>query len=307
MAKSPARPDDKAPDGRADSAQPKQLFSTLLASKPQKEKRGVVVAVVFGHLILFTILWFTDPARKLRSKVYEMVTPIMLSEDEPVIVPLAEPEPPPPTREGAARPQQAAPASRPQSQATPPAERRENMPVGNPISSEPLIAPTNIPTDINRGAGAGGTLRDRLMGSAPNPTLMAPVDGAPPRVGPEAARFRIAERLGAFNDSIMAEAALAERNSDWTKTDAQGNRWGISPGKIHLGKITIPLNNNGENLFRPSDGRREEVANSLRSWSEINRQAAREDVKDSFEERVKEIRKRKEAERAAKTKPITNN
>ncbi|MGH7463344.1 MAG: hypothetical protein ACREMA_20235, partial [Longimicrobiales bacterium] len=73
-------------------------------------------------------------------------------------------------------------------------------------------------------------------------------------------------------------------------------RWGVSPGKLHLGGITLPL----PLAFNTPPGRRDEVNSQLRNWSEIQAQATRGEIKESFEDRVKEIRKRKDRERAEK-------
>lgn len=108
---------------------------------------------------------------------------------------------------------------------------------------------------------------------------------------------RIASQLGAFNDSVAAEAAAAERALDWTTTDADGNRWGVSPGAIHLGSITIPI---GNTQFAVAPGRREEFAGRVRSWNEIGDQAVREEAKGQFKDRVKAIEERMNRERAAR-------
>lgn len=51
----------------------------------------------------------------------------------------------------------------------------------------------------------------------------------------------IAHRLAAWYDSVQAGILAEEALTDWTFTDANGGRWGISPGKLHLGDVTIPL------------------------------------------------------------------
>jgi hypothetical protein len=113
---------------------------------------------------------------------------------------------------------------------------------------------------------------------------------------------RIATQLGEFNDSVAAEAAAAERALDWTTTDADGNRWGVSPGAIHLGGITIPI---GNTAFAVAAGRREEFAGRVRTWNEIQDQAVREEAKGEFKDRVKAIEERMNRERAARRTPAT--
>ena len=108
---------------------------------------------------------------------------------------------------------------------------------------------------------------------------------------------RIAAQLGEFNDSVAAEAAAAERALDWTTTDADGNRWGVSPGAIHLGSLTIPI---GDTRFAVAPGRREEFEGRVRTWGELRDQAVREEARSTFKDRVKAIEDRMDRERAAR-------
>ena len=78
-----------------------------------------------------------------------------------------------------------------------------------------------------------------------------------------------------------------------TRTDEDGGRWGVSPDGIHLGDITIPVPIN----LSPGPGKRDEVAGRVRDWGEIQTQAQRQGGKETFEERVKAVRERKERER----------
>ncbi|HSJ13519.1 MAG TPA: hypothetical protein VK939_03835 [Longimicrobiales bacterium] len=109
----------------------------------------------------------------------------------------------------------------------------------------------------------------------------------------EVLRARLAARIDAHNDSVSADALARERASDWTVKDGSGGKWGVSPGKVHLGGITLPLPVN----FSPPPGRREEVAARTRSWTETRAQADRAEADDNFKDRVKAIRERREAQR----------
>jgi hypothetical protein len=109
----------------------------------------------------------------------------------------------------------------------------------------------------------------------------------------ELLRARLAARMGAYNDSVSDDAAARERATDWTVTDEAGGRWGVSPGKVHLGGITLPMPVN----LSPPPGRREEVAARTRGWSETQAQAARAAADDNFQDRVKAIRERRQAQR----------
>lgn len=118
----------------------------------------------------------------------------------------------------------------------------------------------------------------------------------PPRSGEEVVRERVAARLDAYNDSVAADAAASARATDWTVKDADGGRWGVSPGAVHLGSITLPL----PFTVAAAPGRREEFAGRVRTWNELQDQAARVEGKEVFDERVKAIRERLEKERAGR-------
>jgi len=104
----------------------------------------------------------------------------------------------------------------------------------------------------------------------------------------------VADRLTAWLDSAAVARAAEEALTDWTFTDGNGGRWGISPGKIHLGDVTLPLPLN----FGTPVGKRDENAKLVWQWEEIMRQAARADVEITWRERAEAIRARRDAERA---------
>jgi hypothetical protein len=92
---------------------------------------------------------------------------------------------------------------------------------------------------------------------------------------------------------MAAEAARAAGALDWTVKDRNGGRWGVSPGAIHLGGITLPL----PIQFSPPPGRRDEMVERSRRWSEGEAQRALFDVQASFEDRVRAVRERADAQR----------
>ncbi|MGD2217286.1 MAG: hypothetical protein PVJ64_11030 [Gemmatimonadales bacterium] len=110
-------------------------------------------------------------------------------------------------------------------------------------------------------------------------------------------RARLYAVLEAYDDSVAAELAREMEALDWTIGD-EGEEWGISPGKIHLGGITLPLP-----LYfglDPAEARRREL--STDEWNAIQRQGSQGAIDELFEERVRAIRERRareEAERAA--------
>jgi hypothetical protein len=143
----------------------------------------------------------------------------------------------------------------------------------------------------------GLTAVDRLRADAVrDPRLWrdhGPAYFLPPETPEEAIMRGLLPRLALMNDSVALEADRRRRATDWTFTDSEGRRWGISPEGIHLGGLTIP-----QKEFNPNEETRLQVEAALREWSEIRDQAYRAGLDESFEERVRAIRERVERERA---------
>lgn len=110
----------------------------------------------------------------------------------------------------------------------------------------------------------------------------------------ERVRARIAQRVREFNDSVAIEAARAADAMDWTVVDGEGKRWGVSPGKIHLGDLTLPL---PINLGGTPSARREQAEERARREAEIAAQAERAAVEEFREDRIRAIRERKDQDR----------
>ncbi len=109
----------------------------------------------------------------------------------------------------------------------------------------------------------------------------------------ELLRSVIYRQLEAFNDSMAIRAARAAEGTDWTFTDEDGNRWGISPGKLHLGSITIPL----PFSFGASPGASDDLLDALAFDREIQRAAGQLETDATIRERAAAIRARVDAER----------
>lgn len=170
-------------------------------------------------------------------------------------------------------------------------------------------APTGAP-DLSDTRGTGSGL------VAPGPTA---AEGFRPRLGdariwapldPELNALTLRQRLelelagdiADWQDSVAIAAAAERALTDWTKTDSQGRKWGISEGKLHLGDITLPLPFN----FGVPVGRRDEILRRQWEWDEIQRGAATGLMRDSWKERAKAIRERRDKEREEqKAKPDT--
>lgn len=111
----------------------------------------------------------------------------------------------------------------------------------------------------------------------------------------EIEEFLLSDRIYAWLDSMNAAAARAEAAKDWTFTDDEGKKWGVSEGKLHLGDLTLPLPFSfGQVPWNVEDeGRRAfEIA-------DIQRGALTSAIRETIEERAAAIRERRDRERAA--------
>jgi len=106
--------------------------------------------------------------------------------------------------------------------------------------------------------------------------------------------LEIQGRLEAWNDSVNAAIEAEAAAVDWTTTDGSGGRWGVSPGKLHLGKITLPLPFG----FGPNPWQARQIAEQRARDEEIAFHAQNQAVRASWKERAEAIRRRKDRERA---------
>lgn len=109
----------------------------------------------------------------------------------------------------------------------------------------------------------------------------------------EQAQLRMNWMVNEWNQLEDAERRRAEEALDWTYTDDEGKRWGVSPGKLHLGALTLPLPALGQ-----AEGVDPAADRMRRDLAEIDDQAARGLVWQNWQRRAAEIRKRKDRERA---------
>ncbi len=143
------------------------------------------------------------------------------------------------------------------------------------------------------------TPAERLRPRLGDARLWVPPDPALAELTPEErAELMIRGRLQDWNDSVAVAQALARAWLDWTYTDDEGRRWGVSPGTLHLGSFSIPL----PFEFQAPGYRREDAARQQWIWDDIQRGAATQEVRDTWEERAREIRERRDAERADSTR-----
>ncbi|HEX2094218.1 MAG TPA: hypothetical protein VHG28_17575 [Longimicrobiaceae bacterium] len=215
---------------------------------------------------------------------------------------------PTPVDAGPAAPEQPFPGSQTLPQRPEDAQRRGAQPGAAPSG---LVFPSGVPSGIpaapapaapaaGGGAGtgqpggwaSGGALRPGLR----DPRLHAPAHPAPAEAAPtphEEYMTRLGTQLGEYNDSIAVEQEAARRGLDWTVRGRNGERYGFSPGKIHLGKVTLP-NPVG---FAPNPAERERAERISEERRQLDRQAADAEARNSFRERVRATRARKDEER----------
>ena len=278
----------------------RRLFGTLLASKPSRTRSPLALGVsIVLHLTLLGLLVVLSRPfiPKLAHKLFQPIT-IIIPEEEPAVI----------TIRGGSGSEPVSPV--------PPARgpRRDEEPLvftPGPVTAIPEITPGPETPEPTEGAEGGGgeprSLADRLKPRTIDPRLSGRERIAMPSAPAATHSMRVAEALRAYNDSVSAETEARRRALDWTIKTKDGKQWGIGPdGKIHLGDITLPAI-----AFSPPPGRRDEIANRNRDFAEIERQANNEIGRQSFNQRVKAIRARKEKEREEQKKktenpPITN-
>lgn len=296
-------PSSPTPGARAPDTAP--VLELLIASRPEREGNAIALAVggALGlHLLLFLLLLLLGPF----GGQWFPNLPVATSPDQPTITLML-----PGTDLGGARRAAPAPA---------------------PAAGEPrLVAPTRIPTTIPSppragpgapaqgaspgagraaagqagaeagpgGVGANMTAADRLRPHGWDRRLWEPPDQLAP-TETENARVagRIQNRIDAINDSANAIADAARRSTDWTVKDKNGKSWGVSPGKLHLGDVTLPLPFG----FTVPPGRRDDFAREGANWNAIQRSATNAEIRHTFDDRVKAIRERKERERQQQKK-----
>jgi hypothetical protein len=140
----------------------------------------------------------------------------------------------------------------------------------------------------------GRTAAERLRPDLRDERLWAPVDPDLVELTPkQRLQLDLAVRLEAYRDSARAAAESELDLTDWTYTDGEGRKWGVSEGKIHLGGLTLPLPFG----FGVNPGRRDAVQYREWEWEQLQRQQIEGGVHDSWKERAKAIRERRDRER----------
>ena len=173
-----------------------------------------------------------------------------------------------------------------------PAEPVVDLSIGDVSAVEiEILGPLDLP---RRGTA------ERLRPRVGDPRLWTPLPDELVAVSRERlAELRMIWAIEDLNDSATAMAAVAMAGRDWTYTDENGGKWGVSPGKLHLGGITIPL---PFSFSAPYNSAR---AQRARDNAEIAAAAGAAAIQKSLDERAREIRERHDREREARAKPDT--
>jgi hypothetical protein len=125
-----------------------------------------------------------------------------------------------------------------------------------------------------------------------DPRLWEALSDSVTRVSDEwLARLRVIWILEELNDSTTRVAMAAAAGQDWTFTDGEGRRWGISEGQLHLGDVTLPLP-----MFSARWGT-DEYRRATED-AEILRGALQSATWETLQERARAMQERRDRERA---------
>lgn len=168
----------------------------------------------------------------------------------------------------------------------------EEEPVEAGVPAPPLTPPPAIaaPEDEDAPRSAAERLQPHMV----DPRLWRDVAPGGVLSDTDRARIQVYSLMEEWADSMALLDEAERRALDWTYTDDDGKRWGISPGRLHLGEFSLPLPIH----FGTPAGIRDEVERRAWVWEEIERGAASAAVRDAMGDRVREIRMRRNAERA---------
>jgi hypothetical protein len=155
-------------------------------------------------------------------------------------------------------------------------------PSGAPAPAPPPPADAAPPGER---PGAAQRLTPRMV----DPRLWRPMIVLPRQPSFDDVQDRVAAAIEMLSDSALAEVERAARARDWTVEDASGGRWGVSPGQLHLGSVTLPIP-----LHFPVDlaGLGHDA-----QWYELETQLERAEFLENFDTRVRAVRERRDRER----------
>jgi hypothetical protein len=176
----------------------------------------------------------------------------------------------------------------------PPEVERPYEPQFEPVErrTASVSAPDPTAAPVVDFARPGITAAERLRPNVQDRRLWAPIPEQYTQLTlAQREELLLAGRLAEWYDSLQAAQAAEAAWTDWTFTDGDGKRWGISEGQLHLGGLTLPLP-----TFAAAPGAARE-----RAWQlgELARQQNSMAVQQTVKERMEAIRARRDRERAA--------
>ncbi|MCY4399433.1 MAG: hypothetical protein OXE96_08865 [Gemmatimonadetes bacterium] len=181
----------------------------------------------------------------------------------------------------------------------------ESVEVGDPDDptliqdpDEPAVTPEVPAFEVMprvRFPGPYRSAAERLRIGEGDPRLWQPIDPALAAPSPQQLlELRLLALIEQSSDSALAEAERLAEAMDWTHTDDEGRRWGVSPGKIHLGDVEIPVPFG----FGPPPDYNGDRADWAFRMTDIERAAGTLAARQSWKERVEVMRQRREERRA---------
>jgi hypothetical protein len=265
--------------------------------------RGAFATAVIAHLLIivlsplpFRFGPFEPPPRTLADA--ELIEIVWLSLDA---LPALPAEAVPSADDAVfipAPPQPAAPSG--PTPATPPATREVVDADAAPDGPAPSDDPADDPSDSDDDGDDPLTIAERLQPRSVDPRLWAPIDEEYlDLTDEERARLLIEGLIQTYNDSLAIAQALSERATDWTFTDDQGRRWGLSPGRLHLGDFSVPLP-----AIETPRGRIESALARQFVTDDLARAAVTAQIRETWGERARAIRERLELERQQRGVPL---
>ena len=261
---------------------------------PQRSALRWVLPAVVVHVAFFVLL-LSIPNR--REVVEQPIPQWALALTAPITEQLPPDLPTPPAalrlpavaraidRAAAAAPSTVQPGIRPPAGLSPSVPGAAAVPGG-----EPGAQPSPIPT---LGTRTLPPAAERLRPGHGDPRLYGPLPQDVVALTPDQLmQLDMDLAIAEVVDSVRAAEAAGRRATDWTYTDSKGRQWGVTPGQIHLGSLTIPL------PFSFSAPRTAEAMRAAEQDAEIEAQAQRMGTQAILRDRAAEIRRRRNEERA---------
>ncbi len=168
----------------------------------------------------------------------------------------------------------------------PPPDDPAEDPVDDPVAEDPV--------EVEPEEDERRHIAERLQPQTPDARLWAPLDADyMDLTEEEKAQLLLYGMMQDWNDSVAVAAAMAERARDWTVTDSEGRRWGISSGQLHLGDYSVPLPFSFDVPVAPGST----AAHRQWVYEDLMRGATTQAIRETWAERAQEIRRRMDEER----------